>query len=599
MRIYFFINLLVAFVFVAILAFLYQKTQTLDTENHNILVSTLYEMERVDNTRTENVLRSQLSLNEDYDGLAKTLSHLNTIISKWQKYNIQNIYEQSSEDETKNKQKYLEKLKKRTELIEKYKTNHAVLSNSAHYFPTAIDELHDLLIKVENKSIETEQVNHLLSISNIILSDILRYIQEPHEKLKEKIENDINIIKKIDIAISDEKINSQLGFIYPHADVILRYKPIIDDVLESIVQTTTQQEINRLVNTYNLLQDNQLLIKEKYQFALIGFSILLLLSLLIMAIRLRKSHRSLDNANKTLKIANETLEDNVKERTKKLTNTLKKLKQSQTQLIQAEKMSSLGQMIAGIAHEINTPLGYIKSNVQLIEELFSSVSHLLSEQDVLMKIMLSDSHDKAILEKQMTVVAELNETAQKNETMQAANELLSDSLAGLDDIAELVLNLKNFSRLDLAKVSKTDIHQCLESTLMIAKNALKYKATIKKEFGELPKITCSPSQVNQVFLNILNNAVQAIEDKGTILIKTEAEEKFIRIIIQDNGKGIPKDVLPQIFNPFFTTKAIGEGTGMGLSISYKIIQQHQGTIKVASTVGKGTKFVVLLPIAIK
>jgi signal transduction histidine kinase len=554
MRIYFVINLLVACIFLSILAFLYQKTQTLDTENHNILVSTLHEMERIDNTRTENVLRSQLSLNEDYDKLAKILNNLNTVVSKWKEYDIQKIYEQISNNEANNKQKYLEKLQERTELIEKYKTNHAVLSNSARYFPTAIDELHHLLINTENKNIENNDVNDLLNISNTTLSNILRYIQEPSENLQEKIEDNINDIKKIDRNIKDENINSQLGFIYPHADVILRYKPVIDKVLENIVKITTTNEINALIANYNSLQDNQLLIKEKYQFALIGFSILLLLSLLVMAIRLRKSHHSLDNANKTLKISNETLEENVKERTKKLTNTLKKLKQSQTQLIQAEKMSSLGQMIAGIAHEINTPLGYIKSNVQLIEELFGSVSHLLSEQDMLMKLMLSDSYDEAELKKQMTIVAELNETAQENETMQAANELLNDSLSGLDDIAELVLNLKNFSRLDLAKVSKTDIHQCLDSTLMIAKNALKYKVTIKKEFGELPKITCSPSQVNQVFLNILNNAVQAIEDKGTILIKTEAADKFIRIIIQDNGKGIPKDILPQIFNPFFTTK---------------------------------------------
>lgn len=175
-------------------------------------------------------------------------------------------------------------------------------------------------------------------------------------------------------------------------------------------------------------------------------------------------------------------------------------------------------------------------------------------------------------------------------------ELLQASLSGLDQIREMVLSLKDFSRLDRKKVDRVNLNDGLESTLSIAHNSLKYKAKVIKYYGDIPLVTCAPSQINQVFLNLLVNAAQAIEGEGTITITTRVKGKHVEVAITDTGKGIPDDVLPRIFEPFFTTKEVGEGTGLGLAISYQIVEQHGGTLTVESAVGHGTCFTVSLPV---
>ena len=599
MRLFFLINMLVITISGAVLFFLYQKSETIDSEQHNKLITALHNTASFDNQRSETVLRSLVSLNDNYDEIAQDLQQLQQSQQQWQSYQMQMVYEHSSDKEAEYKQQYIKKLLYRTELIEAFKTNHAVLSNSVRYLPVATDELQalvDAYKKEKNDKTVAVRLDKIIYSSYLLLADTLHYVQTPTETLANKIIQEIKTIAAQKSNIDNQDIQEQLDFITSHSEIIIQRKPIVDSLLNTLVAVVTKTNIQQLINSYNLLQAKQLEMKERYQLMLIAFSLVLLLSLLMMAIRLRKSHKSLDILNKELRHANENLEKNVAERTKKLSNALKELKQSQTQLIQAEKMSSLGQMIAGIAHEINTPLGYIKSNVEMINDMFVQIKKLLTEQDELMKLLMSDTTDAQVLEKKVLHLNELNQNIQEDEIVQGANELLSDSLEGIKDISELVTNLKNFSRLDLAKVTQTDLHQCLESTLSIAKNILKYKVVVKKAFSTIPKIACSPSQINQVFLNLLNNAAHAIEKKGIILIKTYVDDKYVHISFQDNGKGIPKDILPQIFNPFFTTKAIGEGTGMGLSISYKIIEQHHGHIKVVSKVGKGTKFVVSLPI---
>ena len=186
---------------------------------------------------------------------------------------------------------------------------------------------------------------------------------------------------------------------------------------------------------------------------------------------------------------------------------------------------------------------------------------------------------------------------------QAAPELLAEDLQqlfadtdyGLGQIAELVVGLKDFARLDRAMSEQVDLNDCIRSALLIARNNLKDRAEVLQQLGELPAIACAPSQINQVLLNLLNNAAQAIDGFGRILVKTWAEADDVLISIEDSGRGMSAEVQKRIFDPFFTTKAVGEGTGLGLSISFKIIQDHGGTIRVASVLGRGTRFVLRLP----
>jgi signal transduction histidine kinase len=177
-------------------------------------------------------------------------------------------------------------------------------------------------------------------------------------------------------------------------------------------------------------------------------------------------------------------------------------------------------------------------------------------------------------------------------------QLVKDGLYGIGQMTELVVNLKNFSRLDRSKVASCNLNEGLESTLLLARHELKDR-TVKKNFGDIPAITCSPSQVNQVFLNLINNAAQATEPgRGVIVVTTRREDEgHVAVEVEDNGKGIPPEVLPKIFDPFFTTKEVGKGTGLGLSIAYKIIEQHGGRIRVGSNVGVGTRFSVVLPLS--
>ena len=291
------------------------------------------------------------------------------------------------------------------------------------------------------------------------------------------------------------------------------------------------------------------------------------------------------------------MEEKVTKRTHELDSAYKHLKQSQAQLIQSEKMASLGQMVAGVAHEINTPLGYVHNNIELIGSIFTDTSALVSRYENL--IAYIENNTLAMDEELVDMVQEirsLREGLYDNDSVEQLETIFSDTLYGLDQISELVLNLKDFSRLDKAKVDNVSINECLDSALLIGNNAIKYRAEVIKEYSDIPLIACSPSQVNQVFLNILTNAAQAIEDKGTIKIKSYHDDDNVYISIRDSGMGIAEEHLKKIFDPFFTTKPVGQGSGMGLSISYKIIEQHNGHIRVASTPGKGTKFTIQLPI---
>ncbi len=278
-----------------------------------------------------------------------------------------------------------------------------------------------------------------------------------------------------------------------------------------------------------------------------------------------------------------------------LETAYRRLKDSQTQLVQSEKMASLGQMVAGVAHEINTPLGYVRNNVEMTQLALEQASGLLDAADCMVGALLDPATDEAALGSNLDIlggrVRDLRESAIVGDTQ----ALCRDTLFGLEQISELVLNLRNFSRLDQARVSDIDLNTCLDSVLVIANNVLKNRITVVRQYGSLPAVRCVPSQINQVLLNMVTNAAQAIEGNGQIILKTDADNEMVRISIRDSGRGMPSEVMERIFDPFFTTKPIGQGTGLGLSISYQIVQQHQGHIHVTSVVGEGSRFVISLP----
>jgi signal transduction histidine kinase len=262
--------------------------------------------------------------------------------------------------------------------------------------------------------------------------------------------------------------------------------------------------------------------------------------------------------------------------------------QAQDQLLQSDKMASVGQLAAGVAHEINNPIGFVYSNLGSMEKYLKDIFGLLDVYEAAEAALPEAARAEVRSAKQQKDLAFLREDVPM---------LMKESRDGITRVKKIVQDLKDFSHVDASDEWQwVDLHKGLNSTLNIVWNEIKYHAEVKKEYGDIPEVECFPSQLNQVFMNLLVNAAHAITDKGIITIRTgrQGEEVFIRIA--DTGKGIPEENLKRIFDPFFTTKPVGKGTGLGLSLSYGIMQKHNGRIEVQSEVGKGTTFTLWLPI---
>jgi two-component system, NtrC family, sensor kinase len=273
------------------------------------------------------------------------------------------------------------------------------------------------------------------------------------------------------------------------------------------------------------------------------------------------------------------------------------IQESQSQLIQNEKMASLGQMVAGLAHEMNTPLGFVRNNIEIIKENETELSRAVSACGTLIGNLMKG--DYAAVEKDLPKTLDTIKSVEEVGVVDENSMMITSSIEGLDRIQELISNLKNFSRLDQTGQQAASINECLDSTLVIANHIIKRHMTVNKDYAKLPDIVCSPAQLNQVFLNIITNASHACEEKGagSLFLKTKLEKDNVVVQISDNGKGIADEVIAKIFDPFFTTKPVGKGTGLGLSISRKIIEEgHNGRIEVKSRLGHGTDFFIYLPI---
>lgn len=268
---------------------------------------------------------------------------------------------------------------------------------------------------------------------------------------------------------------------------------------------------------------------------------------------------------------------------------IKELQQAQVQLIQSEKMSSLGRMVAGIAHEINNPLNFIHGNISCINNYIQDLLDLLN--------LYQEYYPHPLPEIEIKI-----ENIDLEFMSEDVLKILASMQFGTDRIQKIILSLRNFSRLDESEIKKVDIHDGIDNTILILMSRLKPKIELLKQYGNLPLIECYPAQLNQVFLNIINNAIDELLANSTklfkqILIQTNyIENDQIQVMIRDNGSGIHPEIKDKIFDPFFTTKPIGEGTGMGLAISYQIIEKHGGKIEVISEFGEGAEFVVTLPI---
>ena len=268
---------------------------------------------------------------------------------------------------------------------------------------------------------------------------------------------------------------------------------------------------------------------------------------------------------------------------------IKKLEEAQSQLMQSEKLASIGQLAAGVAHEINNPIGFVYSNLGTLEKYVQDTFGLLDLYEQA-EIAIPDSEIRAKLK----IAKEKLDIVFLKEDLRA---LMSESKDGITRVKNIVQNLKDFSHIEVTdEWHYSNLRNGIDSTLNIVNNEIKYKADVIKNYGDIPEVECLSSQLNQVFMNLLVNASHAIEEHGTITIGTGQQNDEVWVEISDTGKGIAPENLQKVFDPFFTTKPVGKGTGLGLSLSYGIIQKHHGRIEVHSELGKGAAFRVWLPI---
>jgi len=264
-----------------------------------------------------------------------------------------------------------------------------------------------------------------------------------------------------------------------------------------------------------------------------------------------------------------------------------KLEDAKNQLFQSEKLASIGQLAAGVAHEINNPIGFVNSNLGTLERNVTDLMKLMA---------VFESKEAELPEAAQQELRKIKKDIDFEYVKEDLADLINESKEGLGHVRRIVADLKDFSRVDQSGWQIADLEKCIDTTLNVVSNEIRYKATVVKEYGHPPLVECVPGQINQVLMNLVVNASQAFPERGQITLRTGEEGMYVWIEVQDDGVGIPPENLQRIFEPFFTTKPVGTGTGLGLSVCYNIVRKHEGELTVRSEVGKGSCFRILLPI---
>jgi signal transduction histidine kinase len=501
--------------------------------------STVRELKRVDEAWSADSLRLSSGLLADYDPLTRSLA-----IAAGEERELEAVARQAQREDpaawsaalTGLLQRHREAMARKMDLLELIKSQQSILRNSTHFLPIAHAEL-----AASMRGLAQAPRGEAMGLINALLVDTMAYLRDVRPDIRARLEANLGRLQ----ALADgwpQGPRERAAAVLTHTRLVVEQRRRGDLLLRELLGVPDAACLDAIAERFADGQAAMRQDQELYKRVLAAYVGLLLAALGMAGWLLARSYRKLNVTNERLRQANEA---------------------TQVQLIQSAKMAAMGRMAAGLAHEINTPLAYVKATLAVLKE----------------KLVDARPANSAMTEELAA--------------------LFGDGLYGIEQISTLVLTLKNFSRLDLARVTQFSVEEGLDSSLLLARYTLKHVAEVRKEYGGVPRISCSPAQLNQVFLNIIINAAHAMgarEGKGLLVVRTSVEGESVRVDIKDNGTGIPKHVLPRIFDPFFTTKKIGEGSGTGLSLAYRIIESHGGSIRVETDEGIGTTFSVLLPI---
>ena len=547
------IVLLAACMALGVLVFLLRATRgtELDLDRHNARVAQMREMARLDVELDDAVRRSRLSLDAkatDLDAAEQAVLEAGRKLSG-KDMGLLGFNTRVDAAFT----SYATTVRGKLAAVRHYATQQSA-------FVAAYQDFRKLGERALGEALPSQQTSLRQSVATLV-SDLTTYSLQAAPGNGEAINAQIEALSR-SAAASEPRVQTALQQLALAAQRVRGAKDSMRSAAEPIANAGTAAALTALATTYADEHQTRLAAPERYRMILVVYAGSLLLAFGMIGLRMRRSFGDLDRANAELQSANTNLESLVESRTIDLRKALEDVRLQQAQLIQSEKMASLGQMVAGVAHEINTPLGYARSNVGIVRELIATLR---------------------------------GSEGASEESVEESDVLLADAEHGLHQIAELVMGLKNFSRVDRSRQEWFNVNEGIDSALKICQNQLKGRVQIERDFGELPPIPCAPSQLNQVFLNILTNAGQAIDGDGTINIQTRSTAEQVRIVIRDSGCGMDEQTQAHIFEPFFTTKDVGHGTGLGLSIVFRIIEDHRGSIEVDSAPGRGTAFIITLP----
>jgi len=581
-----------AVVLAAILGFLYLKTQGADFKRQNEVLALLRELKEIDSRWDVDILRTRNELEPppasppDY---GSTLARSRRELAAAAEVLRSPVLTRGLPD-------LASAISRKAGMVDQFKKANADTKRALMQVLATDAEIAGLVRGSWQDFRERERLVAAESAAVQLIAEAQRYYFAPSEAQRRLVETVASDLRQAGTRLTPA-LREGLKRLDGRVRELLAAKPVEQELYQKLSFVTAGPRIDSLTSAFSLELEAALVDQEFYRAYLVAYSGALLILLGYLAIRLVASYRLINAANLALKAANESLEQRVAERTRELSEALKQLKESEAQLIQSEKMSSLGQMVAGVVHEINTPLAYVKNSLGSVTGKLPDLARLVTEVDKLLELLRAGAANPEDLAEQFGLTERLVAQFRQRHLLDELQALVKDGLHGIGQMSDIVTNLKNFSRLDRSKVASFNLNEGLESTLMLARHELKNR-TVKKNFGDIPLITCSPSQINQVLLNLINNAAQATEPgQGTIVLTTRRQDaRHVAVDVEDNGKGILPEVLPKIFDPFFTTKDVGKGTGLGLSIAYKIIEQHGGRIRVGSTVGVGTRFSVVLPL---
>jgi len=569
-----FLIAIVALVLMAALAYLYEKTQAVDLGERNAIAAKLDSLREIDSRWDIDVLRQRTEL--EPNGAAapnRTAAAMQALAS------LTAAVPRADSAALRGGMGALAKaVYKKADLVEKYMAEStraktallAVLSGAA-----ALGSPAGAPLSGDARQRELEQ-----AVDQLVAA-VEQYYWLGKAAPPMSLEMAAARVQELAAGVSDSA-RDQAVAMQSAIRVLLQHKPAEEELFDRLSSLSSGPRLEQMRFALNRELEATLQTKERFRVYLLAYAAALLIGIGYLGVR--------------LKAANEGLEQRVAERTRELSEALRHLKESEAQLIQSEKMSSLGQMVAGVAHEINTPLAYVKNSLGTVSERLPQITAAIEHCEKLLALLGAGNADAAALNRQFAQTSALLGRIRQQHLMAELGGLVKDGLHGTGEMAEIVGNLKDFSRLDRSKVTSFNVNDGLASSLGLARHMLK-SVKVTRQFGDVPAISCAPSQINQVFLNLITNAAQALPAaNGEITLATRAQAEGVVVEVADNGKGIPPDVLPKIFDPFFTTKEAGKGTGLGLSISYKIVEQHGGRIKVDSQVGKGTRFTVWLPL---